>query len=75
MNRGAQILSGQLSKRGAQSELSKRLALDEGYISRIARGVRVPGLKTRRALEKSQGIPMQLWDEPPKEEEATDAAE
>lgn len=66
MNRGAALLAQQLAERGNQSKLASALGVDQGYLSRIARGLRVPGLVTRRILERECKIPMQFWDEPEK---------
>lgn len=65
MNRGAQRLTELISERGAQKRLADSTGIDQGHLSRIARGEKLPGLPTRRILERDLGILMQWWDEPP----------
>lgn len=62
MNRGAKILSALLSERGAQKRLAGELGIDQGYLSKIASGERIPGLDARRRL-KPLGIDLEAWDE------------
>lgn len=64
MTRGAQLLQALLKGRGAQWKLSKDIGIDQGHLSRIANGERVPGLYVRRML-KPLGIPLDAWDEAP----------
>ena len=64
MNCGAKALAEKLEARGDQQRLAEELGIDQGYLSRIARAVKVPGLGARRLLERKLGIPMQAWDEP-----------
>lgn len=66
MNQGAVSLSALLVERGAQKRLSDETGIDQGYLSRIARGERVPGLDVRRKL-KAFGIELDAWDEPASE--------
>lgn len=61
MNLGAQKLSRLLGDRGAQKRLSEETDIDQGYLSRIARAERVPGLDVRRKL-KLHGIDLEDWD-------------
>lgn len=63
MNRGAAALAEKLEARGDQKRMADELGIDQGYLSRIARAVKVPGLDARRKLEQQLGIPMQWWDE------------
>jgi transcriptional regulator with XRE-family HTH domain len=63
MNRGALALAEKLEGRGDQQRLAEELGIDQGYLSRIARSVKVPGLGVRRKIEQQLGIPMQAWDE------------
>lgn len=62
VNRGAKILSALLSERGAQKRLAGELGIDQGYLSKIASGERIPGLDARRRL-KPLGIDLEAWDE------------
>ncbi|GMV18361.1 MAG: hypothetical protein AMXMBFR56_65850 [Polyangiaceae bacterium] len=63
-NRGAQKLAKMFSVRGSQRRMAESLGIDQGYLSAIASGARVPGLQVRRKLELSARIPMQWWDQP-----------
>lgn len=71
VNKGAEILGRLLRERGSQSELAEQLSSDPGYVSRIVRGLKIPGLGMRRKLKSRYGIALELWDEPA---EATDVA-
>lgn len=71
MNRGAQTLGRILGdKRGAQSAMAAELDMDQGYLSRIVSGDRVPGLGARRKFFDRYGIDLGAWDEPPVEQTA-----
>lgn len=70
VNRGAEILSKRFARRGEQKRIAEATGVDQGYLSKIARGVRVPGLDVRRLLEEHCGIRMQKWDEPARSEAA-----
>ena len=72
MNRAAQVLAERFSERGAQVRLAEETGIDQGYLSKMARGERVPGLAARRKLRDALAIPLELWDEPI--EETEDAA-
>lgn len=61
MNLGAQKLGRLVSDHGAQKRLADELDIDQGYLSRIARAERVPGLDVRRKL-KPHGIDLEDWD-------------
>lgn len=61
MNLGAQKLSRLVADHGAQKRLADELHMDQGYLSRIARAERVPGLEARRKL-KPHGIELDDWD-------------
>lgn len=74
VNRGAEELARLTQQRGEQQRLATAANLDEGYLSRITRGVRVPGLDARRKLEAHASIPMQWWDEPATSEQLADRA-
>jgi transcriptional regulator with XRE-family HTH domain len=65
MNLGAELLAERLP-RGEQKVLAEKLGMDEGYLSRIVRGVRVPGLSIRKLIRDEVGIPLEAWDEPPR---------
>jgi transcriptional regulator with XRE-family HTH domain len=75
VNRGAEELARLTQQRGEQQRLAAVADLDEGYMSRITRGVRIPGLDARRKLEAHAGIPMQWWDEPATEKQLEDRAQ
>ena len=64
MNRAAQILAERFSERGAQTRLSEETGIDQGYLSKMAHGERVPGLSSRRKLKEALAIPLEWWDEP-----------
>lgn len=66
MNRGAELLAAKIPERGQQKQLATSIGVDQGYLSKIVNGERVPGLKVRRILELRCQIAMQLWDEPPR---------
>jgi len=53
---------------GSQAKLADGLGVNQGNISRYARGESTPGLKTRVRLEDVCGIPVRAWDQPPTEE-------
>lgn len=57
------MLHFQAPGRGGQAKIAKRAGLDQGYISRIWRGLCLPSLNARRALFQKCGIPMHFWDE------------
>lgn len=63
MNRAAQILAERFQERGAQIKLADETGVDQGYLSKLARGERVAGLDVRRKLIP-YGIQMEWWDEP-----------
>lgn len=63
MNRGAQLLSRHV-ERGDQRPLAVKLGMDEGYLSRVVRGIRVPGLSVRKLIRDEFGIALETWDEP-----------
>ena len=67
VNRGAKLLAALLAERGTQTKLAAELETDQGYLSRIARGERIPGLELRRKL-KPLGIDLEAWDEPVNDE-------
>jgi transcriptional regulator with XRE-family HTH domain len=73
VNRGAKLLGALLAERGAQKRLADELGIDQGYLSRIASGERIPGLDARRKL-KPLGIDLEAWDEPSAENDADDDA-
>ena len=62
MNLGAAKLAVRFKERGAQLALSRATGIDQGYLSRLARGLKTPGASTRRVLEDHCGIVMQCWD-------------
>lgn len=61
VNLGAQKLGRLVADHGAQKRLADELNMDQGYLSRIARAERVPGLEVRRKL-KAHGIELDDWD-------------
>lgn len=64
MNRGSIALARKCRKRGALSALAKRSGLDQGYLSRVARGERKPGIRARLLLEEHAAIAIRWWDQP-----------
>jgi len=67
VNRGAVALAKKTRDRGDQRHVADKADLDEGYLSRLVRGERIPGLRARQKLLANFGIPMEWWDEPTKE--------
>lgn len=65
MNLGAELLAPHVAERGAQKRLAEKLGIDQGNLSRYARG-KEPGLPTRRIFKKKLGIPLDAWDQPAK---------
>lgn len=65
VNRGAQRLASKLSGKNAptQAELAQKLKIDQGYISRIVNGKKVPGLDARKKFRAHLRIPLHWWDE------------
>lgn len=74
MNRGSQLLSKRI-ERGGQKALAAKLGVNEGNMSRIVNGIRLPTLHVRTALEDQFGIPIRAWDEPAEAEEPAPAEE
>ena len=70
MNRGAQALASRLAERGEQLRLSASLRIDQGYLSKVASGRRVPGLDVRKKLAAACSIPLEWWDDAVATEEA-----
>lgn len=64
MNRGAKALEKLMPERGDQARLADELGLDQGYLSRLARGLAAPGLPARRKFRERFGIALEAWDEP-----------
>lgn len=73
MNRGAQELQREIREAGSQARLSGLTGLDQGYLSRLARGERTAGLHARQLLREHCGIELQAWDEPPAPETISQA--
>jgi transcriptional regulator with XRE-family HTH domain len=65
MNRGAQKLARCCPNRGDQTKLAAVLDIDQGYINRLVRGVKVPGLGVRRKFREHLGIATDAWDQKP----------
>ncbi len=64
VNRAASKLSRQYAKRGAPARLAKEVDVDEGYLSRILSGERIPGMTVRRRFWDIKRVPMHWWDDP-----------
>jgi hypothetical protein len=74
-NRGAEELAKLTHNRGEQQRLAASADLDVGYVGRLAKAERSPGLEARQKLQKHARIPMQWWDEPPTPEQIEERAE
>lgn len=65
MNRAAELLARSIPERGDQTKLAEETGIDQGYLSRIVNGDRVPGLEVRRKLKRRfPELELHLWDEP-----------
>jgi hypothetical protein len=67
MNRGVQVLRGEIRERGDQVRLAKRLQRDQAELSRVLSG-QAPSLSFRQAAFRELQIEMHWWEEPVSEE-------
>jgi transcriptional regulator with XRE-family HTH domain len=64
MNLGAKALAAQIKERGDQRKLATDLGIDQGYLSKILRAEKTPGLETRKLLFEKLEIDVLDWDRP-----------
>lgn len=65
MNRGAKGLAKHCTEHGAQARLAAELGMDEGRLSRILSGKKLPTpLQRARIEDKYPEVGWRLWDEP-----------
>lgn len=62
MNLGASALAARIKARGDQRKLADELGIDQGYLSRLLRGEKKPGLETRKLLLERLEIDVLDWD-------------
>ena len=62
MGTGADQFRNWIERRGfTQRETADYFGWDETFITKLVRGVRVPGLANAIAIERATGIPVEAW--------------
>lgn len=69
MSKGRRLLIKALAERGAQTDIARRIGVDQSVVSRWQSGRQSPSAKSRFDLERELGIPPRSWEE---DDEATD---
>ena len=64
MNLGAQVLRVLVDECGSQTKFSQQTDVDQGYLSKLLSGGKVPGGKVGRRL-RDEGIPLDWWLQAP----------